>query len=141
MIVQRLKSFPTKYQHRRNKFSDHCDSMALTRVAGTELELQAIADICFSVVECYSNSDFYTPMKVIYPLRYGLVPKPTRCIRLWVLTGHCVALAAPHAQPLMQNMFDDSELLQFSAYEEESDGQEMNSDDKSCESDGSNQQI
>ena len=99
--------------------------------ASTMLELQAIADICFSVVECYSTENFFTPVKVIYPLRFETVPKSKNVIRLWVLGGHCVALASPQAQPMMQNIYDDSELLQAisdSALEE----QEVNSDDKSC---------
>ena len=81
--------------------------MSLNRMPGSQLELQAIADICFSVVECYSIWNFQIPVRVIYPLRQATVPPPTRCIRLWVLAGHCVALADPQAQPLMQNIFDD----------------------------------
>jgi hypothetical protein len=70
-----------------------------------------IADICFSVVECYSTSNFFTPVKVIYPLRFETVPEYKRCIRLWVLGDHCVALVDPKARPLMENIFDDSEIL------------------------------
>ena len=51
------------------QFSEYCDSMTMNKTPGTELELQAIADICFSVVECYSTYNFWTPVKVIYPLR------------------------------------------------------------------------
>jgi hypothetical protein len=105
--------------------------MAVNGTEGTQLELQVIADICFSVVECYSTSNFFAPVKVIYPLRFGTVPESKSVIRLWVMGGHCVALANPQAKPLMQNIFDDSELLQAisdSALEE----QEFNSEDKSC---------
>ena len=110
--------------------------MAVNGTQGTQRELQAIADICFSVVECYSTSNFLVPVKVIYPLRFGSVPNPTSCIRLWVLDGHCVALARPQAQPLMQNIYDDSELLQAisdSALEERL----VNIEDNSCRSEGS----
>ena len=128
MIMQRLRSFPAKYKEKRNKFAEYCLRMAVNGTEGTQLELQAIADICFSVVECYSTSNFFAPVKIIYPLRFETVPKSKNVIRLWVLGGHCVALASPQAQPLMQNIFDDSELLQAisdSALEE----QEVNSDD------------
>jgi hypothetical protein len=70
ITVQRLRSFPKKYQLKITKFSKYCDNMALARTPGTELELQAIADICFAVVECYSTKDFFFPVKVIYPLRF-----------------------------------------------------------------------
>ena len=86
--------------------------MAMNGTTGTFLELQVIADICFSVVECYSTSNFFTPIKVIYPLRYLVDPESASCIRLWVLPGHCVALVDPWAQPVIYNIFDDSELLQ-----------------------------
>ena len=136
MIVRRLNSFPSKYQEKRNKFSDYCNRMAINGTEGTELELQVIADICFSVVECYSTSNFFVPKKVIYPLRFATVPESKSCIRLWVMAGHCVALVDPVAQPLMQNIFDDSDLLQAisrSALEE----QEVNEDDNLCRSDAS----
>jgi len=136
MIVQRLKSFPKKYKEKRKQFSEYCYRMTVNGTEGTHLELQAIADICFSVVECYSTSNFLAPVKVIYPLRFGSVPESKSVIRLWVLSGHCIALASPQAQPLMQNIFDDSELLQAisaSALEEK----EVNSDDNSCRSDAS----
>jgi hypothetical protein len=135
MIVQRLRSFPKKYKEKINKFSEYCDRMVMNGMEGTQLELQVIADICFSVVECYSTSNCFGPMKVIYPLRFPTVPKSPNCIRLWVLAGHCVALARPQTQPLIQNIFDDSELLQAisdSALEEASNDKEVNSEDKSC---------
>jgi len=118
--------------------------MAVNGTEGTQLELQVIADICFSVVECYSTSNFYAPVKVIYPLRFETVSQSKNVIRLWVLGGHCRALVDPWAKPLMQNLFDDSKLLQAisdSALEEASDDQEVISKDKSCRSDGSMQQY
>ena len=105
--------------------------MAVNGTEGTQLELQVIADICLSVVECYSTSNFFVPVNVIYPLRFETVPESKNVIRLWVQGGHCVALVDPWAKPLMQNIYDDSELLQAisdSALEE----QEVNSDDNSC---------
>jgi hypothetical protein len=101
MIVQRFRSFPIKYCEKRNNFSEYCSGMAMNGMEGTQLELQAIADICFSVVECYSTSNFFVPIKVIHPLRFPSVPKPTTYIRLWVQARHCVALVSPQAQPLM----------------------------------------
>ena len=56
MIVHRLRSFPEKYEANINKeFEGYCNSMAVSGKAASSLELQAIADICFSVVECYST--------------------------------------------------------------------------------------
>jgi len=52
------------------------------------------------------------------------------------MAGHCVALVDPQAQPLLQNIFDDSELLQAISA---SACEEVHSDDKSCGSDGSAQ--
>ena len=67
MIMQRIKSFPKKY----HKSNEYCENMAVKGTAATMLECQVIADICFSVVECYSTDDFYTPKKIIWPLRIG----------------------------------------------------------------------
>ena len=136
MIVQRLRSFPKKYQEKRNQFSEYCYRMVINGMEGTQLELQVISDICFSVVECYSTSNFFAPVKVIYPLRFETVPESKNVIRLWILGGHCVALASPQAQPLMQNIFDDSKLLQASS-DSALEEQEINSDYNSCRSDAS----
>jgi len=71
IIVQRLRNFQTKYDDGYiNNFRDYCDVMDINGRAASMLELQAIADICFSVVECYSERDFYMPMHIIYPLRF-----------------------------------------------------------------------
>jgi len=93
--------------------------MAIDGTPGTELELQAIADICFSVVECYSTSNLFAPLKIVYPLRFATDPESAGCIRLWVLPGHCVALVNSKAEPMMQNIYDDSELLQAISHEAE----------------------
>jgi len=69
MIVHRLNKFPKKYQSKHTKFPDYCNSMAVNGKAAGTLELQAIADICFSVVECYATEDFCVPVHTIYPLR------------------------------------------------------------------------
>ena len=71
MIVRRLRNFQTKYDEGQvNHFKDYCDIMDMNGRAASMLELQAIADICFSVVECYSAPDCFMPMHIIYPLRY-----------------------------------------------------------------------
>ena len=69
IIVQRLRNFPKKYQDNKRKFPNYSNSMIIDRRAATMLELQAIADICFSVVECYSTENFLMPYDVILPLR------------------------------------------------------------------------
>ena len=63
------------------------------------LELQVIADICFSVVECYSTGNFNKPVYIIQPLRCPEIPECKPRIRLWVRPGHCMALvddSKPH---------------------------------------------
>ena len=71
------------------------------------LELQVIADICFSVVECYSIEDFCVPVKTIYPLRFQEMPECKSCIRLWIKDSHCMALVDYQSQPLIRNIFYD----------------------------------
>jgi len=61
MIVHRLRRFPKQYQGEINNFPMYCNSMAVNGKAASQLELQAVADICFSVVECYSTRDFLVP--------------------------------------------------------------------------------
>ena len=65
MIVHRVMNFPEKY----HQSSDYCKNMAMNGIAANMLELQVIADICFSVVECYSTENFLMPYDVILPLR------------------------------------------------------------------------
>ena len=102
MIVHRLKSFPEKYEGNKSCFSAYCDSMIMNGRPATMLELQAIADICFSVVECYDIHDFLVPRNTIWPLRFSNTSsKYTGCIRLWVQDGHCVALVNEQSQPLI----------------------------------------
>ena len=69
-------------------------------MAASHLELQAIADICFAVVECYSTNDFNTPVTIIYPLRQF---KCTNLIRLWIVNDHCMAL---FDKPLVKYLFE-----------------------------------
>ena len=69
MVVHRLRNFPQKYKGRKNNFSDYCDDMAVDGTAATMLEFQVIADICFSVVECYSTRNYFVPLHVFEPLR------------------------------------------------------------------------
>ena len=71
MIVHRLRNFPEKYRGKTHEFEDYCDSMSKNNMAASQLELQAIADICFSVVECYSTEDFFVPKRIIVPLRFS----------------------------------------------------------------------
>ena len=92
MIVHRLKSFPEKYRGKTHEFEDYCDSMSKNNKAASQLELQAIADICFAVVECYSIEDFFKPKNIILPLRCSQFSKCTGRIRLWIQNDHCVAL-------------------------------------------------
>ena len=91
MIVHRLRSFPEKYRGKQQKFSDYCNNMSKNGEAASHLELQAIADICFAVVECYSTKDFFKPVHTILPLRF--TSECESCIRLWVGDGHCMALS------------------------------------------------
>ena len=111
LIVHRLRNFPLKYQGKQiNKFSHYCDQMAMNRTAATELELQVIADICFAVVVCYSTDDFFLPLKTIRPLRFSTMSECKSRINLWVQDGHCMALVNRQSQPLIRNIFDDSDI-------------------------------
>ena len=65
MIVHRMRSFPEKYKCR----ADYLNNMMVDGKDASSLELQAIADITFSVVECYSTENFKTPTHTILPLR------------------------------------------------------------------------
>ena len=112
MIVHRLRSFPNKYQCQISNFSEYCDSMSKNGEAASHLELQAVADICFSVVECYYIGDFLVPVHIIRPLRVPKMPKCTSCIRLWIQPSHCMALLGRQSLPLIKNIFDDPSLLQ-----------------------------
>ena len=112
MIVHRLRSFPKKYQGQLSNFSDYCDNMSKNGEAASQLELQAVADICFSEVECYLTKDFLVPVHIIRPLRAPKMPKCTSFIRLWIQPSHCMALLGSQSIPLIKNIFDDSSLLQ-----------------------------
>ena len=109
--------------------------MVVNGKSATMLELQAIADICFSVVECYSTQDFLVPKNTIRPIRFDQMFECTGRIRLWIQAGHCMALVDQNSQPLIQNIFDDSEILQANSYSareeeknEESDVRDKDSD-------------
>jgi hypothetical protein len=58
MISHRLHQFPNKYHATKT----YCTNMLIGKKPATGLELQAIADICFSVVEIYSTENFYQPV-------------------------------------------------------------------------------
>ena len=105
MIIHRLQSFPEKYQGEMNNFSDYCDRMAVNGKVASPLLFQAIADICFSVVECYSINDFLVPFDIIYPLRFSTIDDCKGRIRLWIQGSHCMALVDHQSQPLIKNIF------------------------------------
>jgi hypothetical protein len=69
MIVTWLRNFPSKYKNKIHNLPDYCNTLAVNKKPASTLELQVIADICFSVVECYSSQDFNKPVHVVYPLR------------------------------------------------------------------------
>ena len=118
MIVQRLRKFPQKYKRKEKKFSKYCDSMAKNGEPGSSLELQVIADICFSVVECYSTANAFVPVHKIWPLR---LLQCKGCIRLWMQDGHCLALVNVQSRPPVRNIFEENEVA-YSLDEEEKDG-------------------
>jgi len=111
MIVHRLRRFPKQYQGDINKFEVYCNSMAVHGKAASPLVLQAVADICFSVVECYTSKDFLAPTHTMFPFRLSSVSESTSRIRLWIKDAHCMALVnnGPQ-QPLIQNIFDDPQI-------------------------------
>ena len=86
--------------------------MAVNGKAASQIELQAVADICFSVVECYSTNDFLVPTHTMFPLRLTSVSECTSRIRLWTQDAHCMALVNTESQqPLIKNVFDDPQIL------------------------------
>jgi hypothetical protein len=116
MIVHRLNKFPQKYKSRKNNLSDYCDGMIVNGNPAGALELQVIADICFSVVECYSTDCFYKPVHTIHPLRTDQIPECKGLIRLWVQGDHCMALVDRSKRHLIQNIADDSDILEAFSY-------------------------
>ena len=112
MIVHRLRRFPKQYQGDIRNFPMYCNSMAVNRKAASLLELQAVADICFTVVECYSTNDFLAPTHTIVPFRLSSVSECTSRIRLWIKDVHCMVLVKDGPQqPLIQNIFDDYQIF------------------------------
>ena len=112
MIVHRLRRFPKQYKGDISNFPMYCNSMAVNGKAASPVELQAVADICFSVVECYSSDDCFVPTQTIYPFRLCSVSKSTSRIRLWIQDAHCMALVTTKPyQPLIKNIFDVPQLF------------------------------
>ena len=92
----------------------YCERMMVSGKNGGMRELQAIADICFSVVECYSTENYLVPFHTIEPLR---VQKKNEClshIRLWIQAGHCTALIDYTSDEIIQNILDDEEFFSHS---------------------------
>ena len=112
MIVHRLRRFPKQYQGSIQNFEAYCFSMAVDGKAAGPIELQAVADICFSVVECYSTNDFLVPTHTLYPHRMISVSECTSRIRLWIQDAHCMVLVNNESQqPLIRNIFDDPQIF------------------------------
>jgi len=86
--------------------------------AASPIALQAVADICFAVVECYSTKDFCTPYKIIFPLRFTTIADCETCIKLWTQDNHCVALVGSRAKPLIPHLFADAGILKAISEEE-----------------------
>jgi len=113
MIVHRLRRFPKQYQGSIDNFEVYCNSMAVNRKPASSLELQAVADICFSVVECYSSNNFLAPQTTILPYRLSSGSECKSRIRLWIQETHCMVLVSNNdkkPQPLIQNIFYDSQI-------------------------------
>jgi len=68
-IVHRLRRFPKQYQGHIHNFEVYCTNMTTDGKPASQLELQAAADICFSVIECYSTTNYLKPVLTIWPLR------------------------------------------------------------------------
>jgi hypothetical protein len=92
MIVHRLRRFPKQYQGDINNFEVYCNSMAVNGKPASQIELQAVADICLSVVECFSTNDFLVPTHTIFPFRISSISEYAPRIRLWKKETHCLAL-------------------------------------------------
>ena len=103
MIVHRLRCFPRKYFKKTTNFQDYCNNMLILGKAASQKELQAAADIFFSVIECYFIEDPITPANIIYPLRLCTVTEEyTNTLRLWIQGTHSVALVDSNvSQPLV----------------------------------------
>jgi hypothetical protein len=81
--------------------------------AASQKELQAAADIFFSVIECYTIDDPFEPANIIWPLRSSTgSTKDANLLRLWTHGAHCMALVDIESpQPLVQNIFEDVEIV------------------------------
>ena len=125
MIVHRLRSFPKKYFQDTTGFENYCNNMLIPGKPASSKELQAAADIFFSVIECYSIEDPVEPANIIYPLRLSTVSAETvNTLRIWTHGTHCMALVDKKTQPLImvlvndesqqpliKNIFDDPKIL------------------------------
>ena len=112
MIVHRLRSFPEKYFKNTTEFPDYCNNMLIPGKPASMKELQAAADIFFSVIEDYSIKDSRKPANIIWPLRCGTVSaEHTNTLRIWTQGTHCLALVDNESQPLIQNIFEDSAVV------------------------------
>jgi hypothetical protein len=112
MIVHRLRRFPKQYYGKIHNFSVYCNNMILNGKPASPLELQAVADICLSVVECYSTNNYLVPTHTIFPFRLSSVSECTPRIRLWIQDTHCMLLVnTKNQQPLIKNIFDDAQIF------------------------------
>ena len=98
MIVHRLRRFPKQCQGDINNFEVYCDSMAINGKPASQLELQAVADICLTVVECYSTNDYLIPTQTMFPHRLSSISECTPRIRLWIQDAHCMLLINKQSQ-------------------------------------------
>ena len=112
MIVDRIMSFPRKYNTHRSysDFLQYCEKMSNNGTPGNSVEIQAISDIAFAKVECYSTNSILKPIWIFTPLRIGKMNEFTeeklkRRIRLWLIEeSHVVALVDENS-PMMCKPF------------------------------------
>ena len=108
MIVHRLRSFPEKYFYNTSDSPTYCNNMLIPGKPATPKELQAAADIFFSVIECYFIEDSTTPANITYPLRLATVSaENTNILRLWTYRDQCMPLVELGSRPLIQNIFEE----------------------------------
>ena len=95
MVVDRLMKFPSKYCTNKSlsEFKNQCQKIVKNCQSVSFIEIQAISDIFYATIECYSTTDYNTPTRVIKPLRqYSF--NPINTIRLWIKDdrSHCLGL-------------------------------------------------
>ena len=86
--------------------------MAHYSKAASPLELQVAADIFLAVIECYSSDDLLAPVYIIWPHRLSPNTECPSRIRLCIQGSHCIALVDNQSQPLVQNMFEDYDIIE-----------------------------